>query len=504
MRLKNSFKNLKAGILGQIITVFLKFLLRTFFIYSLGVEYLGINGLFGNILTILSLAELGIGNAISYSLYEPLAQKNEEKINQIMVFFKKAYIKIGIMISVVGLGMLPFLDFFVKELPNIPYIKLIFLLFIFNSSCSYFFSYKAILIIADQHNYKVLYNHYMCTSICILIQGISLVVLKNYIIYLVIQIIFTILENIIVSLITEKNYPFLRLISSNKLDKKTFKQIKNNVSALFFHKIGSVIVFSTDNILLSKFFGVALVGVYSNYTLITNSLEGIIKQIFAAVSASIGNLGVMEGKDKQIDTFNVMFLINFWIYTFSVAAVITLINPFIVLWVGQALVLDFSCIIVIIVNFYINGMRNSVQTFKEALGLYKQNQWMPLLESLINLSMSIFLAKRIGPIGVLIGTTVSSVTTCMWIEPWVLFNYGFGKSSIPYMIKYFKFMGFAIFSTVLTYGGSQLIIISGILGLGIKLLYCCVIVNGMMLIAFYNTKEFKYIYSLLNNLKTKK
>ena len=298
-RTKNSIINLSFSLAGQFLNLLSKFLLRTVFVATLGKEYLGLSGLFTNILSLLSLAELGVGTAITFSLYKPIAQQNENQLIALMRVYKKAYICIGLFVLFAGALLTPFLSYFIKDMPDIPYIRMIYLLYVGNSGISYFYSYKASFIAANQKNYIVTNNQYLMNMLCALAQACALFFLHNYLIFLGMQVIFTIASNIRISKIADREYPILTRRTKIALDFNTKRMILSNIGAMVFHKIGAIVVFSTDNILLSKMFGLSIVGVYSNYCLIFNGIESILNQFFQSITASIGNLKADAEKGKQ-------------------------------------------------------------------------------------------------------------------------------------------------------------------------------------------------------------
>ena len=307
------------------------------FIRILGAEYLGINGLFTNIVTMLSLVELGIGPAIIFSLYKPLAENDIKKVQALMQLYKKAYTIIGFIVAVLGICITPFLHYFIKELPDISNITLIYVLFVINSAISYFFAYKRNLIIADQRRYVDMLYRYSFFSILNIMQIVFLYITGSYIIFLILQIISTLLENIVVARRADKMYPLLKQRKHEKLDLETVQEIKKNTGAMVLHKIGDIALNATDNIVISAKVGIIWVGLYSNYLLIITALNIMIGQFFTSITASIGNFGITEGKEKVILIFQKVLFANFWMYGLSGICLYYLFNPFIDLWLGENL-----------------------------------------------------------------------------------------------------------------------------------------------------------------------
>lgn len=503
-RSQKSIKNISAALIGQSFGLIISFVARIVFIRILGTEYLGLNGLFSNILTILSLAELGIGEAITYSLYKPLSESNIEKCKMIMNFYKKTYIAVGCIILVLGLTITPALPFLISNMPDIKNINLIYILFVINTSCSYFFSYKRNLIIADQNKYITIIYRYLFYFILNIIQIIYLIKFRDYIGFLIIQILFTLLENISVSIKANKMYYYLKDKNISPLDKKSKNQIIRNTKAMMMHKIGGVIVDSTDNLLLSSFVGLTAVGLYSNYYLIISALNTIFKQFFGSINASIGNLIVSSSEEKAYSIFKKIFFANFWIYAMASICLICLFNPFIELWLGKEYLLEFNVVIILVINFFITGMRRTVVAFKEAAGLFYQDRWKAIIEGIVNLIVSIILAIKFGTLGVFLGTLISTLSVCVWFEALVLFKYEFKKSFLDYIKIYVKYIGCTIFIGLVVYSICLMINAKSIITFTVRLVITFIFTNFMIFIIYRKSEEFKYFYEKILKKFTKK
>lgn len=271
-RLNNSIRNVKYTALAQAVNFLIAFFSRRVFVYVLSSEYLGLNGVFSNILSMLSLAELGLGSAICFCLYKPLFDRDKKTVNSIMLFYKKAYTVIGLFVLIAGLAVTPFLDFIIEELPDIAHIRLIYILFVLNSALSYFFVYKKTLLIADQKQYITNVVHQVFVFAMNVLQIAFLWLTHNYFSYLVIMIITTVGQNLFVSWIVDKKYAYLDLKHAEPLDKAMQKEVFKNIRAMTAHRVGGVVVNGTDNLIMAKCVSVVSVGLYSNYYLIKNTL----------------------------------------------------------------------------------------------------------------------------------------------------------------------------------------------------------------------------------------
>ena len=496
-RTKKSIKNIKYTLIGQVLSLIVNFISRAIFVRYLSAEYLGLNGLFSNVLSILTLAELGIGSAIVFSLYEPLAKGEKNKVKSLMQIYKKAYITIGIFTLISGLVIMPFLNYFIKEMPNIPNLNLIFILFVVNTSISYFFSYKRSIIIADQKRHIDSLYHFSSIVLLNILQITVLVITRNYIFFLSLKIIFTFIENVLLSLKANKMYPYLNENTYEKLNKVEQKNIFNNIKAMFLHRFGAVIVMGTDNLLLSKFVGIVSVGLYSNYILILSGLKMLINIIFQSITASVGNLGALENKDRINDVFNSIDFITYWIYSFASIALMNLFNPFISIWLGEDYLFEISIVLVIVINFYIQGQRKSVLTFRDALGLFWHDRYKPALESILNLLVSIYLTIKLGVSGVIIGTIVSTLITSTWIEPLVLYKFGLHKNVRIYYYRYLKRFVLTIINGSLTWLACTLITSQTFVGFISKLMLCVIIPNLFLLLIYHNSSEFRQLIKLI-------
>lgn len=500
MRSKNSAKNLVVALIGQVFGLLISFIARIIFVKFLSIEYLGLNGLFTNLLTMLSLVELGVGSALVFNLYKPLAIKDQEKVKSLMNLYKKSYNIIGGVILVLGILFLPFYKYLISEVPSISNLDVIYLLFVFNTAISYFYSYKRSLIICDQKRYIATIYRYGFYFLLNVVQILILFLTKNYILYLICQVLFTWIENIFVSKKANQMYPYLKDKKIKPLPKRELKTIKKNVGAMLYHKLGGVVVNSTDNILISKFVGLIAVGIYSNYLLIISALETVTSQFFNAIVASVGNLGASNDKKRAKEIFDTTFFLNYFIFGILTICLLLLLSPFIEIWLGKKYVFAFSITLCICICFYLKGIRKTCLTFKEALGLFYPDRYKCLIESMINLVVSIILGIKLGIIGIFIGTITSTVTTSLWIEPFVLYKYYFKESVKDYLIKLIQYSLAVIFTYLITAQIVNLIVLNGVIGLLIKGVITFLTSAFLLGILFIRSREVDYMKGILKNI----
>ena len=502
-RTRNSVINLSYAVVGQAVGFVISFIARIFFIKVLGREYLGLNGLFTNVLTILSLAELGVGEAITFSLYKPLAENDVKKCTMLMQVYKKVYTIIGCAILVIGISLTPFLNLIIKNMPDIPCIELIYILFVVNTAVSYFFSYKRNLIIADQKRYIATFYRYLAHAIFTFLEILYLILFKNYIGYLLIMIAATLADNIMVSRKADKMYKFLKTEKQIPLDSESKDKIIKNTKAMMMHKVGGVVVNSTDNILLSMFVSLDSVGLYSNYFFITNALNSVTTHVFNSVTASVGNLFATSDSKNAYRVFRDVYFLDYFMYSFIAVSLLCLFNPFIELWIGKDYLFGFDVVCIIVINFYITGMRKAVLTFREASGLFYKDRWKAVFEAIINLGASIILAIYLGTFGVFLGTFISSITVCVWVEPLVLYKYGFKVKLIEYFKLYFMYAIITVACCALTYYLCSFITFGRWISLFLKALLCLIIPNTVNIIVFRNTEPYQYFKKLFKKIFSK-
>lgn len=432
---------LNMGISGTttLLKMILSFIVRTIFIYYLGSKVLGVNSLLISILTTLSLAELGIGNAIIFSLYKPVAENNWSVIKSIMNLYRKIYRILAVLIFFIGLLILPFLPMIVGN-DMIPHIKLYFLILLVNSSVSYLLTYNRSLIMADQKNYIVSLIDFLMYGITAILQIVFLVFLNSYILYLVTQVVFTLFGNVMLTTFVHRYYGSNYVnISLAPIPEPIISKFKKNVVGTFANKLGDVVVNGTDNILISIFINISTVGLYSNYQLIITAVQTLLLSVSGAMTSSIGNfLSLNKTTSKQVDLFYLHQFMNYTLTFFSSAFLLALFTPFITNWVGSNYLLSSGVTVMMVINFVINRQRNSGNVFIDALGLAFEQRLKPLIEAVANLALSVlFLWKfHLGIFGILLATNMTSLLIAMPFETFVVFSKGFKISVKNFYINY--------------------------------------------------------------------
>ena len=498
-RTKNSIRNSSVSIITQVLTIGMDFFVKTIFIYILGKVYLGINGLFSNIITLLSLADLGIGVAIPYSLYKPLADKDTKKIQVLMKFYKKVYNIIGCVVLIVGLSLTPFLDYIIKDMPDIKGIYFIYDLFVIHSALTYFFVYKKFLIDSDQKGYITSKITFISSLLLNITRVILLIMTHNFIIYLSMSILFVLIQNIWISIKADKMYPFIKDKTDDVISKEDKDEISKNVKALLIYKIGTVVTLGTDNIVISKFMGLIPVGIYSNYILITNSLNNILNQVFNSITSSVGNL-VATNNERSKNIYEKLSFFNFYIYSLFSVCLFVLINPFVDIWLNKNYVLSTLVAFLLALNFYLTGMGAVTNSFRSAYGLFYKAKFRPLIMVIINIVLSVILVKPMGIAGVLVGTIVSRLLTIAWVDPLVIYKHGFKANVFEYYRRYLYYLFIFLASSGILYYLSSFFNMTNILVWLIIAITSFILYNLIIVIIFYRTEEFKYFYLKISKM----
>ena len=503
-RTKNSARNAAVAMIGKISHMLLSFICRTIFIQVLGADYLGLNGLFTNILQVLSFAQLGIGVAIIYRMYKPVAEGNRERIKTLIHFYKKAYSIIGVTIFVIGLALMPFLHLLIKDVPNVnENIYLIYLFFLIDSSISYFFAHKKSIISGHQKDYILSLITLSVVVLQNVMQIIFLLTTHNYIAYLIIQIAATLLQNVLAARKADKMYPYIKDEKYRKISKRELKDFMIDVGSLVFYQVGSVLNSSTDNIVISAFVGVVEVGILSNYTLIIGGVRELIDYVFSSITSSIGNLNTIKDKKKKEDVFYQMMYILFIVYGYASIMVALLMNKFIVIWLGGDYVMSVGISIVLGFDLYIFGMRYINYTYRNTLGLFKKGAFVPFIVAIANVILSIILVQYIGVFGVLLATPITRLILTTY-EPYFIHKTTFGTSPSKYYKRYIYYLFIVILSGVIGYLIINAISIDGISGLIIDGVVMTIITGSIFWLFTFRTKSYQEVKSKFSRLIRKK
>lgn len=501
-RTKNTVLNVLGGIAVKGSGFLTAFITRTVFLYILGIEYAGVSSVFTNILTVLSFAELGIGTAITYALYKPIAANDASQISKLMNAYRKIYTTIGIVIFLLGLCLIPFLDYVITTTPNIEDdLRIVYLLYLLNTAVSYFWVYKSTFLTATQKDYLVSKYKVIISIIKTVLECASLIVFRNFIVYLLFSMAGTFTQNVVIAKVAEREYPVLKQKTNVKLEPAEKKRLFEDTRALALYKVSGTVLNGTDSILVSSFFGTINAGILGNYNLITNQVYSFVMLAFTATSASVGNLAATSDNEHQYSVFRCMLFICFWIYCFCATSLWTLLNPFMYVWQSGQHMFSNAVVALMIIEFYIRGMMSPVTQFRTSNGLFVHGKYRPLIMAIMNIVISILLAKKIGISGILLGTIISRVATQIWFDPWLIYKRVFQKSVFLYLKEY---TFFGVITVICSYVTSNLLQSicpeEGMLKLVIGIVLCLVVPNTIIILAFHRSKSFGFAINLVKRM----
>ncbi len=503
-RTEHSMQNIIVAICARMLAILSGFFVRVIFTHTLSQEYVGINGLFSDIISVLALSELGIGTAITFTLYKPIAEKDVEKQKSIMKLYQRFYYMVAGIVLVAGLSIIPFMNILVKDHEKIDHLILIYLMYLFSSVSSYFMIYKKTLIDAHQLSYIGVLYHTIWLLLQYVCQAVILLVTKNFILYLSVLIFCTLANNYMISRKADRLYPFLNDKNVQNLSKEEKSGIFTHIRAMLMHKVGNVLVNNTDNLLLSSIVGTISVGCYSNYYLVIGSVRQVLEQCFQGIAASVGNLGATENKERVKKVFLCTFFLGQWIYGMVTIAMFEVLNSFIGKSFGQTYVFDRTITLILCVNFYLLGMRQATLVFRDSLGLFHYDRYKSIVEAIINLAVSILLGQLWGVVGIFLGTLISMVTTSLWVEPYMLYKHKLKESGWDYC---YRFLFYSVVTGVLWLLEDRIcarIVSDSWGGMIIRAFLCLLITNLVYFLLYHRTFEFQFLMTKAGKILRKK
>lgn len=499
-RSHNAKRNILWGIVNKVVVTVFPFIIRTLLLKVLGEEYLGLSSLFTSILQVLSLSELGFSVAMVYSMYKPIAEDDKDKICALLNLYKSVYRIIGGFIGIVGIILLPFLNHLIEGgYPQNINIYILYLIYLLNTVLSYWlFAYKTALLSAHQRS-DIESNILTITNVLMnLVQIGTLILFKNYYLYIIWLPIFTLSKNIITSVIVKKLYP--QYICKGRIDKESLKLLKTQLFALMGHKVGAVVRSAADNIIISMNIGLTTVAVYNNYYSLLNAVGSILNILYTSITAGIGNSIIKENVTKNYEDFKMFSFINMWLVGWFSICFSCLFQPFMILWVGEKLLFPTSTMILFVIYFAVMYMRKIVNTYKDASGMWMADVAKPYVEAIFNLLANILLVRIWGINGVLIASILSMALICIPWEAHVLYKDYFKMNEVSYYLSLAKYIIINFVVGCFTYFICFLFSGIGVFSFILKFIVCIFIPNICFFIVYNKYSEFKKCIKLISNV----
>lgn len=398
------------------------FAARTAFIRIMGAEYTGISSLYSNILSLLNLADLGFSSVLTYELYQPMRNHDEEAVRALVALFRKIYLVVFLVIVVVGIVLIPFLQFIVNSDLDTFHLYLYYILYLVDSACSYLIVHNRMVITADQKYYVINTLDVTCKFAQYVIQTVYLILTHDFVGYLVIQVTMTIIYNALVNRSAMRMYPYLHTPSTTRVSDEVTARIKVNVVATFISRISNTVLNQTDSIIISMLFGTIYVGYYANYNMIVYYLHSIIYSVIVVtIEASVGNLNAEGDSAKSYRSYRQMDLVMSFINMLFVVECVCIVQNFVHIWIGDEYVQSYLLVAALMVTFYLQQSVNLITIFSSTLGLFDQVKHSYLAMAALNIVLSIVLGYAFGVPGVVVATGLSRLITTFWREGQVVF-----------------------------------------------------------------------------------
>ena len=498
-RTSNSIRNINSAFINRLFLIILPFIARTILVKTLGSDYLGLNGLFTSLLTVLNLSELGFGSALVYCMYKPIAQNDKDHIKALLGLYKIIYQKIGLSILTIGILLTPVLPYLVKNsYPSDINLYYLYFIYLLNATISYFaYAYKQALLIAYQRK-DITTNINTLTSIILyILQILSLIFTKDYYVYVWLYPIFTVINNVITGYYAYKYYP--DITPSGEVKKEEIVQIKTHVKGLAIQRLCSTSRNAFDSIAISMFLGLTSIAIYNNYYAIMNAVHVFLYQIPEAIRSSVGNSIASESKEKNYELFNTINIGYCILSGICCSGLICLYQPFMLLWMGKDLLLPFHTVILFCLYFVLLSFGDTIALFKDGAGLWWQGRYRTIIESVSNLILNFVLGYYLGIDGIIIATIITVLFLGIGYGGYILFYYYFSEESYKlFLAKQLYLLLIIVIICSLSFYFCNQIQTNDWLGLAYKLLLCLFISISLFFMCFFRNQ---YFIKLKNKIK---
>ena len=516
-RTQNSFFNLITNFGASLLVVALSFVTRSVFIRTLGTTFLGLEGLFTNILSMLSLAELGFGSAIVFKLYRPIEEDDRRRIQVLMKLYRQVYLIVGAVIVVLGLCLIPFLPRLVKDYGSLADRGLnavvVFLIYLFNSASSYwFFAYKTEFMKATQKSYILNVVGYAVSVGSSVAQILALVLTRSFYVYILVQVGFTIVRSLVYAAICDRRHPYLKEKVSQSVSRAELKDFWNDCSALLLYRLSNVVIGGSDQVVLSALCGLDVVGLYANYVSIKTALDTLMYSFLRSIQASLGSLYAAGNLEWSRLIFRVVNFFTVWLYGIGAIGLAVLTNEFITIWPGvgpdfvvtswvrNGVTVQTPVALLIGIEIYVTGQKYYCGSFRNAMGLFQQLKYRPVVSVIVNLSLSLLLVPYLGMAGCVVSTIVAALTVNLIFDPLIIHRHALQESPRGYYLKNLLYKAVTAAAGLVTWRLCALIPVTGLVGFALRGCLCVLIPSAAYTLCFFRTTEFRFLLNTAREL----
>ena len=499
-RTKNAVRNIIWGMIERITALLIPFICRTVFIKILGAEYLGLGSLFTSILSVLSISELGFGTAIVFSMYQPIAEDDNDTVCALLNAYRKIYKVVGTVILAVGLMIMPFVKFLVKgDCPPDVNIYILYAIFLANTVLSYFlYAYKAALFSAYQRNDLASKRNALINMLANILQIVVLLVFKNYYCYIIIMPCMTMVTNITNAVLAKKMFP--QIVCRGQISSEMKQGIKRRITGLLSFKIYGIMFTSVDTLVISSFLGLTQLAIYNNYYYIQTSIIAFMNIFTASITAGIGNKMVTNSVEDNYKDFKRCTFLNAWLCSWCAVCLFCLYQPFMNLWMGEKLMFDFPMMALMVAYFFLPRVTAMTFTYREAAGLWYEDRFRPLIAAVVNLGLNIWWVHYIGMYGIILSTLFCTVFINIPWGTYILFKNYFKRSPMEYALQLLCYMLVAAIACVISIMVSYMLHLDGMLNLMVTAAVCVVVPNLIFWLCYRNMPEFTFMEEMLSRV----
>jgi len=517
-RTQNSILNFITGIGSKILLIIMSFITRTVFIRTLGDSFLGIEGLFTNILSMLSLAELGFGSAIVYKLYRPIAENDRPRILVLLKLYRKTYFIVGCVIAVVGICLIPFLPNLVEDYYRFEQLGLnavfIFLLYLFSTVSSYwFFAYKTAFVQANQKSYLLNIVEYIVFIASSVAQILALLLFEDFVLYLVVQILFSILASFMYASVCDRKYPYTKEKTTDRISKTELKEFFNDCSALLLYRASTIVENASASIVLSSILGLHAVALYTAYSSVKVYIRSLLNTFLTAIQASLGSIYTTGKLDWSRQIFRIVNFCSNMLYGIFAIGIAVLMDEFLTLWLGSSYVVTSweaagrtiatPIALLVAIEFFTTGQTTFCGSFRNAMGLFQELKYRPIASILVNLALCILTVPHLGIAGCMLSLIVANLTTNLIFDPIIIHKHALKESPRSYYLHNLSYKTALIATGLLAWRVCCLITLTGILGFIVRGALCVLVSGTILCLVFCGTEEFRYLINIIKSFLRK-